>query len=129
MPEGNALANTAGKSKGRKSKKQVRWGKNQTQAFNSEDKYQPVEVLVTDELLAVYKIGLARADSTFSADLCRNPLPMLAAVIGTLTATEASPTIPDVYKTKVTEAIRYMAERLATLQVLVDPSTPVINAA
>ena len=54
---------------------------------------------------------------------------MLAAVIGVLTATEASPTIRDVSKTRVTEAIHYMAERLATLQVLVDPSTPAINAA
>ena len=82
-----------------------------------------------EELLSVYKICLARADSAFPAELCRYPLPMLAAVIGVLSATEASPTIPDVSKTKVTEAIRYMAERLATLQVLVDPSTPAINAA
>jgi hypothetical protein len=40
---------------------------------------------------------------------------MLAAIIGVLTATEASPTIPDSSKTQVTEAICYMAERLATL--------------
>jgi hypothetical protein len=68
-----------------------------------------------EELLSVYKSCLARADSTFPAELCQYPLPMLAAVIGVLSATEASPTIPDVSKTKVTEAIRYMAERLATL--------------
>jgi hypothetical protein len=107
----------------------VKWGKNETREFESDDEYQPVEVPTTDELLAVYKICLAQADSTFPVSLCRNPLPMLAAVIGVLTATEASLTIPDVSKTRVTEAIRYMAERLATLQVLVDPSTPAINAA
>lgn len=54
---------------------------------------------------------------------------MLAAVIGVLNASEASTVVPDESKTRVTEAIRYMAERLATLQVLVDPSAPAINAA
>ena len=79
--------------------------------------------------MSVYKICLALADQTFPAEMCRYPLPMLAAVIGVLSTTEASLSIPDVSKTKVTEAIRYMAERLATLQTLVDPSTPAINAA
>ena len=107
----------------------MKWGKDRVSEFESDGEYQPVEVPATDELLAVYKICLAQADSTFTVGLCRNPLPMLAAVIGVLTATEASPRIPDVSKTKVTEAIRYMAKRLATLQVLVDPSTPTIHAA
>ena len=128
-PEGDSPAQTEGKPKGKKQRKRVKWGKDQVKEFGSNDEYQPVEVPATDELLAVYKICLAQADSTFTVGLCRNPLPMLAAVIGVLTATEANPTIPDVSKTKVTEAIRYMAERLATLQVLVDPSTPAINAA
>lgn len=77
----------------------------------------------------MYTVCLAMADQTFPPELCRNPLPMLAAVIGVLSETEADATIPDASKTQVTEAIRYMAERLATLQVLVDDSTPEINAA
>ena len=93
----------------------MKWGKDQIREFESDKGYEPVEVPATEELLSVYKICLARADSTFTIGLCHNPLPMLAAVIGVLSTTKASPTIPDVSKTKVTEAIRYMAERLATL--------------
>lgn len=88
-----------------------------------------MEVPPRDELLSVYTVCLAEADRAFPAEFCKNPLPMLAAVIGILTATEADTTIPDESKTQVSEAIRYMAERLATLQVLVDDSTPAINAA
>ena len=52
-----------------------------------------------EELMSVYKICLARADQAFPAEMCRYPLPMLATVIGILSATEANPRIPDVSKT------------------------------
>ena len=53
---------------------------------------------------------------------------MMAAVIGVLTASEESPHLPDASKTQVTDSIRFLAERLATIAALVDPSTPAINA-
>ena len=77
----------------------------------------------------MYTACLAMADKAFTTEFCLNPLPILAAVIGLLSDTEANPTIPDESKSQVTEAIRYMAERLATLQVLVDKSAPAVNAA
>ena len=63
----------------------------------------------------MYKICLATPDKAFTVNLFHNPLPILAAVIGVLTATEASTSIPDESKTRVTEAICNMAKRLATL--------------
>ena len=62
-------------------------------------------------------------------ELCGNPWPLVAATIGVLSESEASPHLPDAAKTKVTEAIRFLGERLATLVALVDPSAPAINTA
>ena len=53
----------------------------------------------------------------------------MAAVIGVLSESEASPYLPDEAKAPVTESIRFLAERLATLAAVVDPSTPTINTA
>jgi hypothetical protein len=58
-----------------------------------------------------------------------DPLPMLASVIAVLSASEENEAMPDSAKEKVTSAIRFLAERLATLQAVVDPSTPRVNAA
>ena len=74
--------------------------------------------------MKVYTTGLAMADEAFPPELCANPLPMLAAVIGVLSTSEESPMLPDESKQKVTGAIRFMVERLATLTSLVDSSAP-----
>ena len=79
--------------------------------------------------MKVYTTSLAMATDSFPKQLCRDPLPLLAAVIGVLSESEASPALPDESKTQVTEAICFLAERLATLQALVDPSTPAVYTA
>jgi hypothetical protein len=79
--------------------------------------------------MKVYTTSLAMATDSFPKPLCRDPLPLLAAVIGVLSESEASPALPDESKTQVTEAICFLAERLATLQALVDPSTPAVYTA
>jgi hypothetical protein len=61
--------------------------------------------------------------------LCRNPWPLVAAVVGVLTASEESPYLHESSKTKVKDAIRFLSERLATLVSIVDPSAPRVNAA
>ena len=97
LPSEETPAENKGKNRRRKKNKP---GKKQAeQTEESGDGYEPVPVPAPEELMSVYKICLARADQTFPAEMCRNPLPMLAAVIGILTATEACPTIPDVSKT------------------------------
>ena len=50
-------------------------------------------------------------------------------MIGVLSESEASPHLPDEAKAPITESIRFLAERLATVAALVDPSTPTINGA
>ena len=77
--------------------------------------------------MKVYTVGLAAADSVFPAPLCKDPLPMLAAVVGVLSATEESPLLSADDKQEVSDAIRYLAERLATVVSLVDPKTPAVN--
>ena len=81
-----------------------------------------------EETLAVFKICAAMAEDAIPASLCQDPLPLLAAVIGTLCASEESPLLPEEAKAPATEAIRFLAERLATLVSLVDPSAPSVNA-
>ncbi len=39
----------------------------------------------------MYQVGLAVADQVLSAELCQDPLPMLAAVIGVLATSEENP--------------------------------------
>ena len=48
--------------------------------------------------MKVYAISLATADGIFPVELCQNPLPMLAAVVGVLAETEASPMLAEVDK-------------------------------
>jgi hypothetical protein len=45
--------------------------------------------------MKVYTTSLAMADKTFPAEICQNPLPLLATVIGVLGASEESPALPD----------------------------------
>ena len=65
--------------------------------------------------MKVYTTSLAMATDSFPTQLCRDPLPLLAAVIGVLGESESSPALPDESKAQVTEAICFLAERLATL--------------
>ena len=61
--------------------------------------YQQVQVPKVKELLPVYQAALAIADKNLSPALCAEPWPMMAAVIGVLTASEESPHLPDASKT------------------------------
>ena len=81
-----------------------------------------------NELLPVYQAALALADEHLAPELCAEPWPMMAAVIGVLSASEESPHLPNESKLAVTNAIRFLAERLAAVASVVDPSTPTINA-
>ena len=51
---------------------------------------------------------------------------MLAAVMGILTKSEESPMLRE-SDTEVSEAIRYLAERVATVVALADPAAPSVN--
>ena len=75
-------------------------------------------------MIQVYTVGLAAADVVFPAVICNDPLPMLACVMGILSDTEASDQLPEVDKKDVSEAITYLAERIATVTKLVDPKSP-----
>ncbi len=79
--------------------------------------------------MRAYAASVALADQILPKELCTNPLPLLAAVIGVLSTSEASPILPDESKQQVTGAIRFMAERLAALTHIVDPSAPAVNTA
>ena len=54
-------------------------------------------------------------------------MPTLAAVVGLLAESEASPFLPEEEKLEITEAMEFLAERLATVAHLVDKSTPAVN--
>lgn len=82
-----------------------------------------------DEMLKVYTVGLAAADQVFTIDQCQNPLPMLAAVVGLLSRSEESDFLPEEDKREVTDAIHFLAERVATITTLADPSAPSVNMA
>ena len=86
--------------------------------------YQPVSIPSREEMIQVYTVGLAAADVVFPAVICNDPLPMLACVMGILSDTEASDQLPEADKKDVSEAITYLAERIATVTKLVDPKSP-----
>lgn len=80
-------------------------------------------------MMKVYTVGLAAADQVLPPEMCKDPLPMLAAVMGILAVSEESPMLPDSDKGEIREAISYLSERLATVSALVDSSTPTVNMA
>ena len=59
--------------------------------------------------------------------MCAYPLPMLAAVMGVLKATEESPLLNDADKVEVSDSIAFLSERIATVTAMVDPSAPSVN--
>ncbi len=126
-----ATATAPAKSAGSRGRRR-RGGKNVAAKGNGTGgaaKYVPVEVPAEEDLMSAYSASLAMADNSFPPELCGNPLPLLAAVVGVLAHSEASPQLPDESKAKVTDAIRFLAERMASLRSLVDPSAPTVNAA
>ena len=89
--------------------------------------YTPVSVPTSEEQSKVYQACLAMADQEMDSSLCQDPLPLLAAVIGVLSLSEEEPTQPEADKEPVRQAIYFLAERLASLVALVDPSAPSVN--
>jgi hypothetical protein len=79
------------------------------------------------ELLKVYTVSMASADKLFSMNMVKDPLPMLAMAIGVLAKSEASDVLPDADKAEVSDALRFLAERVATLTAIADKSAPQIN--
>ena len=77
----------------------------------------------------VYAYSLAAADHVLHQESCRDPLPLLAAVMTVMEATEDSPLLLEADKTEVSDAIAFLAERLATVTRLVDKSAPAVNFA
>ena len=56
-----------------------------------------------------------------------DPIPMLAAVIGILTASEDSPMLSDTDREDMSEAITFLAERLATTSALIENPKVSVN--
>ena len=79
--------------------------------------------------MKAYALSLASAHRMLPVDLCTDPLPALAAVIGLLGATATSDQVADGDGEKAADAMCYLAEHLAALTSLVDPSAPSINSA
>ena len=108
-----------------------RRGKSKQSASSSaaatQGSYTPVSVPAGEEQSKVFQACLAMADQELDSALCQDPLPLLAAVIGVLSATEEEPTQPEKDKEPVRQAIYFLAERLASLIALVDPSAPTVN--
>ena len=55
-----------------------------------EPSYTPASLPSSEDLMASYTVGLATADQVFPVEMCKNPLPMLAAVVGVLAQSEQS---------------------------------------
>ena len=91
--------------------------------------YVPVSVPPADQMEPIYIAAAETADRFMGPQLCRNPWPLVAAVIGVLSASEESNFLHENSKTRVKDAIRFLSERLATLVSIVDPSAPRINTA
>ncbi len=75
----------------------------------------------------IYIAAAKAADKFMGPQLCRNPWPLAAAVIGLLSASEEADFLHEDSKARVKDSIRFLSERLATLVSIVDPSAPRIN--
>ena len=80
-----------------------------------------------EEMMRVYSIGMAAADLYLEPELWRDPLPLVAAVMGMLATSEASPMVSDADREEISAAIRFFAERIMTLTRLMDASAPSVN--
>ncbi len=114
--------------KGKKGKKRDR-DRKRRKGKSKENQYSPLTMPSSKDLLNVYKLGLAQADRAFHKDLAKNPLPVLAAVIGILASTEDNEHLSVSDKERVGDAILFLAERINTLIRLADPSAPTVNFA
>jgi hypothetical protein len=60
-------------------------------------------------------------------ELWKDPMPLVAAVVGMLAASEENPMMTDADREEISAAIRFFAERIMTLTRLVDSSAPSVN--
>ena len=68
-------------------------------------------------------LALATAQQVLPVDLCTDPHPAMATVIGLLDTAAANKQLSDGDRAKATDAMCYLAERIVALMALVDPST------
>ena len=96
---------------------------------NGGSAYKLVSVPSRSEHLKAYVTSLAHAHHLLSAELCHDPLPVLAAVTAVLDQSAANDHAAPADRQKAADAMCYLAERLAALTSLVDPSAPSVNSA
>lgn len=77
--------------------------------------------------LKAYTSSLVHMHCLLSADLCTDPLLVLVAVTIVLDSLAANKHVVPADRQKASNAICYLAERLAMLTLLVDPSAPLVN--
>jgi hypothetical protein len=70
---------------------------------------------------------MVSADKHFTMKMVKDPLPMLAMTIGVLAKSEESDVLPDADKEEVSDALRFLAERVAAVTTLADKSAPQVN--
>ena len=85
--EPSAEASTSKRAGKRRGARRGNRGPSSTSAQASTS-YTPVTCPPAKEMSAAFTVGLAVADQVMGPELCQNPLPLLAAVIGVLSATE-----------------------------------------
>ena len=96
---------------------------------NGGSAYKLVSVPSRSEHLKAYVTSLAHAHHLLPAELCHDPLPVLAAVTAVLDQSAANDHAAPADRQKAADAMCYLAERLAALTSLVDPSAPSVNSA
>ena len=89
----------------------------------------PVKLpLSRDAHLQAMVVGLEAANAVLPSPLCTNPMLPLVATLNIFKATLNSPLVVPKDKAQVTEVGNYLAERLATIAMLVDKSMPIVAA-
>lgn len=79
--------------------------------------------------LKAYTTSMAKVQQLLPIDLCTNRFPVLATIISVLDTMAADENAVEVDQQMATKVMCYLAECLATLTSLVDPSTPSVNNA
>ena len=91
--------------------------------------YMPIKLLLfRDSHLQVIAVGLEVANAILPSPFCADPMLPLVATLAIFKATLDSPLVVPKDKVQVTEAGNYLAERLATIAVLMDKSMPIAAA-
>ena len=91
--------------------------------------YMPMKLpLFREAYLKAMMVGLDAANNILPFPLCANPKLPLATTVAIFKVTLDSPSIVTKDKVQVAEAGKYLAEKLATMAVLVDKRTPAVVA-